>query len=175
MLVLLGGLGLAVILLLVLVITNFNNQKTPKSLTETIYLRITNLQTTAKKYHPQLKSSALRATNASLNTQLTNINRDISAQFSALDIKKDKIDKKLKATETDRIDQANKSLETARLNVRLDRTYAKEMTFQVNMLVTLIQQTAKKAKKDYKTTLELAAKDFQTIANQFAAYSDNES
>lgn len=161
---------LAVILLFVSLLNR--GGQSPKQSTETLYLRMTNLQATATKYQKYLKSSKLRAINTSFLTQMTNTQRDLTTQMTALDIKPDKISKETKQKETDYIAKINTSLENARLNVALDRNYAREMAYQIGILLATMQKIEKSAKPEFKTFLSGAQENLKVYSDQFSKFSD---
>ncbi|MDR1032489.1 MAG: hypothetical protein LBL84_00565 [Candidatus Nomurabacteria bacterium] len=171
MLVLLGLLVVSIVSFVAIAASS--SGKSPKANSETLYLRVSNLQKTADKFHKHLKSSSLRAINATYRTQLTSVAQELSGQLPKLDIKTDKIDKKVKADETTRIDKINQELEDARLNVQLDRNYAKEMAYQIELVVSLMQKIEKSAKKDYKTMIESTLPKLESMANQFSKFTDD--
>ncbi|MDR0397634.1 MAG: hypothetical protein LBH36_00400 [Candidatus Nomurabacteria bacterium] len=147
--------------------------ESPKTSSETLYLRATNLQKTATNYHKFLKSSSLRAANTTFQVQLTDLIQNLKSELEKINIKVDKIGKELKADESTRIEKINDALEDSRLNVRLDRDYAKEMSFQLNLMISLMQKIEKSAKKDYKTMLETARPKLQSISEHFSQFTDD--
>jgi hypothetical protein len=172
MLVLLGAL-LAVVVVAIAAIAFSGGGKTPKTNSETLYLRITNLQKTAAKFHKSLKNNSLRATNTTFQTQLTSILQELGTQLPKDGIKPDKIEKKLKTDEQARIDKINDTLEDARLNVRLDRSYAIEMSYQIELVISLMQKIERTAKKDYKSLLENTIPKLESMGGQFSKFADD--
>jgi len=80
----------------------------------------------------KLKSSQLRTLNSNLKIYLTNTNRDIATPLLQEGINVAKLDKKLVASEAG-TDITNK-LEDARLNAVYDRTYAREIAYQLDTI-----------------------------------------
>jgi hypothetical protein len=172
MILVLGGvLVLAVVLLFVSIIGR--SGQSPKQSSEVLYLRMANLQSTASKYQKYLKSSKLRAINTSFMTQMTNTQREFSTQMTTLEIKPDKISKETKQIEIDYIAKVNSSLENARLNVALDRNYAREMTYQIDLVLSQMQKIEKTAKQDFKTALAEMQKNLKPYSEQFNKFSDS--
>jgi hypothetical protein len=87
---------------------------------------------------PHLKSSELRGLNSNLALYLTNTNRDISEPLLSAGVHVDKLDKKILSEESS--DPILERLEDARLNAIYDRTYAREMAYQLETLITLMKQ-----------------------------------
>jgi hypothetical protein len=172
MLVLLGIAVVAIGGAIAIMVAN-GGKPAPKTNSETLYLRATNLQKTAAKYHRYLKNSSLRAANATYQIQLTDLVQNLKTELAKVSIKVDKIDKKLKTTESTRIEKIDKAFEDSRLNVRLDRDYAKEMSFQIDIMITLMQKIEKSAKTDYKTMLEATQPKLKSMAEQFSKFEDD--
>lgn len=87
-----------------------------------------------------LKSSELRGLNTELRVYFTNANRDIAAPFATVDITVGKLDKGISNQELATTTAMSERLEDARLNAIFDRTYAREMAYQLETLLVLMQQ-----------------------------------
>lgn len=85
-----------------------------------------------------IKSSQLRSINSDLKLYLTNTKRDLTAPLTALDIKIDKLPEKIVASE--RSTGITERLEDGRLNAKYDSTYAREMTYQLATILSLLQE-----------------------------------
>ncbi len=111
--------------------------QTSKSL-EKLSARLQATATIASDAQTKLKSSDLRSLNSNLKLYLTNANRDMTTQLALDNIDTAKLDKSIVATEANTAMVAR--LEDARLNAVFDRTYAREMAFQISTIETLMQE-----------------------------------
>ena len=171
MFILLGGLLVTIIAAFVLMIISNNNAASPKVDSETLFLRTTNLQKTAKSYHKYIKSSSLRAINSSYQVQLADTLRELNANLVNMNIKTNKIKKELVEEEQSRVVDIDNALNDARLNVRLDRNYAQEMAYQTKLVLALIQKLEHSTRaKDYKAMLETSRTNLEPIASQFSEF-----
>ncbi len=165
-----GGLLLAAI---VLIITLSSGGSGPKYDMQVLAARMDTLQIIASDTQKNLKSGALRSTNSNLTIFLTNANRDIAAPLTANGIDIKKLDGTIVAAEKG--DKLKQTFEDARLNAVLDRTYAREMTYQLQTIAVLEQKiykaTNSKVLKEY---LEKTDADLQPLIKQLAEFSGTE-
>lgn len=150
--------------------------RTPKSLDSTLRLnaRTTNLIKTLDTYNKNLKSSDLRAMGSSLKTILQSTSAPLASSV------KDDFGKVNKSTsesiaseETDYITNVNTTLENARLNAILDRTYVNEIGYQIAMLRALEQECYDTTKNDaLKSSLESSMSSLNNLYEQFANFTD---
>lgn len=132
------GLALIVVIALVVIVNMITGaQRGPA---EQLAARLTNTATIAEAAQSNLKSSQLRSTNSNLRVYFTNINRDISTQLAKTGINTEKISGSVAEKETAASTAITDRLEDARLNAQYDRTYAREMSYQLEMTLALIQQ-----------------------------------
>lgn len=87
---------------------------------------------------PKLKSNQLRVLNSTLAISLTNTQRDVLEPLGRAGIVAENIPTSLAAQESE--EAALIRIEDARLNGVFDRTYAREMSYQLSTLLILIQQ-----------------------------------
>lgn len=117
----------------------------------------------------KVKDSQLVAYNGNLKIFLTNTIRDITPLLT-----KDKIDiKKLSAaaTKAESSQPILNRLEDARLNVDYDNTYAREMAYQLDSLMSLMTQIYKNtSSSSLKTFLESTSKNLVPTQKQFADF-----
>ncbi|HET6746634.1 MAG TPA: hypothetical protein VFH06_00830 [Candidatus Saccharimonadales bacterium] len=168
-LLLMGG-GLFLIIIVVVLMLSAGGGG-PKDKMQTLAARMITLQDISKKAQPNLKSSALRATNSSLTILLTNANRDIADPLKINGIDVTKLDKNIQAKEDG---QALKDkLEDARLNAVYDRTYAREMTYQLQTTSALMgdiyDNSNSKSLKDF---LLATDNNLQPITKSLSEFSD---
>lgn len=142
--------------------------------TERLALRLQTLQKVAEDSHKNIKSSTLRSIDSNLTAYLVNANRDITEPLKAADIDIKKLDKKLVAEENG--EELTASLEDARLNATFDRTYAREMSYQLETTATLMNSLYKTSKsKSLKAFLESSYKDIKSLQKQFSDFSASSS
>ncbi len=136
-----GGLVLAAI---VGMLTLFSGGNGPTEKMQTLAARMATLQTVTEKSQKNIKSNALRSTNSSLNIFLTDANHDIAEPLmnNGVDVKK--IDKKIETAEKG--EELTKKLEDARLNAVFDRVYAREMSYQLSTVESLMNSIYRQTK-----------------------------
>lgn len=140
LILLIAGAALALIVLAVVMIV-FSVSAGQKTDTVTsAYLRLSNLQASARNLQKNVSDSSLRAINAEFNTQLTNSVRDFGVKMEEAGIELDKISTKVEEDETAHIDTFNNAMENARLNGIFDRMYATNVLYELNLLIPLIDQ-----------------------------------
>lgn len=145
-----GGLLLALIVGILSLSSGGNG---PTKQMQTLAARIETLQSIAEKSQKNIKSGKLRSTNSNLNIFLTNADHDIAEPLTknGLDIKK--LDKNIVTAEKGKGDELTNKLEDARLNVTFDETYARQMSYQLSTLETLMgsiyRSTKSKSMKDF--------------------------
>ncbi len=100
--------------------------------------RLATTQKTADTASPLIKNSGLRSLNSELKIQLANANRDLATPITALKVDPAKLPVSITTAE----DGAGMTarLEDARLNAKYDSTYAREMSYQLSTLLTLLSQ-----------------------------------
>lgn len=107
---------------------------------QTLAARLTTLQKVADKAQPNIKSNQLRSTNSSLNLFLTGANRDIAEPLTNNGVDVKKLDKAIVSKEDG--SKLTATLEDARLNAVYDRTYAREMSYQLSTTLLLMDDVA---------------------------------
>ena len=132
-------------------------------------VRLANLQSIADASQAKIANSKLRAANKSLSLVLANANRDIQPHVAATGVDPAKIDPKIIAGEdTSKLIQ---SLENARLNAAFDRTYAREMDYQLNALSALLEQIEKSTKNaSLKEFTHNTREQVEPIKKQFSEF-----
>lgn len=131
---------LAVIAVGVLTIIGFgifmlgSNGKSSADKASNIYLRTQTLQKIADSTQKQLRDNDLRSTNAAFSLYLSNMIRDIKEPLANLKVSTEKLPKSLTDKETAYASDITTRFEEAKLNIMLDRTYAREMSYQISVL-----------------------------------------
>lgn len=149
--IIIGGIVAVVIALLLMIMSSFNAKPDVSTKLTAVYTRLQTLQAIASNTDASLKDSTLRATNASLSITLTGSISDLDNYLKST-TKKFQVPKTLMASEKTTLDSISGKLEDARLNVELDSTYAREMSYQIsvaeNMILSIGRQTKNKAVLD---------------------------
>lgn len=131
--------------------------------------RLQNLQKISDDARETVVSSELRATNINLALTLANANHDIVEPLKTYGLEPKKIDKKI-TTEEDPKELTDK-LEDARLNAIFDRTYAREMTYELGTLLILIEQLQTKVEdSDQQEFLSTLRTNIEPLQKQFDTF-----
>jgi hypothetical protein len=138
---------------------------------ERLAARIAATSEVANSSDGKIKNSQLRSTNSTVKISLTNAQRDLTAPLAAIGIKADKLPKAVLAQESSTAMLAR--LEDARLNAKYDSTYAREMSYQLSNLLTLLKQIyASSSNQSNKTFLQTTYNNFapaQKTLSEFSA------
>ena len=142
----------------------------PKEKMQTLAARMITLQEVASDSQKNIKSGSLRATNSNLTIFLTNANRDIAEPLLNNDIDVKGLDKAI-VTKEDGTELKEK-LEDARLNAVFDRTYAQEMTYQLDTIAVLMgdiyERTNSKSLKDFLLKTDSDLQPIKKALNEFS-------
>jgi len=170
------GLVIALIIGVSVVASSMNQVDTrDRDLLIQSYYRATYLtKETLNDYITKLKSSDLRDMSASLRTILTEMINDYDkVLLDNYGVNVEKLKKGSIATSELNINNKLQStLEYARMNAKLDRTYNSEITMQIAYLVSF--QSECNVRTEYnavKTVTEKYKTNLKTIYDQFSAYS----
>ena len=166
------GLGGAIIVTIILVIVAGLTDSVDK--TQTLAARLQTTTSIAELARPNIKSSQLRSLNSSLIILLANTNRDIAKPLAAQGVKTSKLDENIIAAESG--EKILSNLEEARLNAVYDRTYAREMAYQLERTLLLMQEMFEGTKNQaMKQLLEDSYNSLAPLQKQFADFSSAES
>jgi outer membrane murein-binding lipoprotein Lpp len=164
---LIGGGLLVAAVVGILALSGGSNGPTQKM--QRLAARLTTLQTVASDAQRNIKSGQLRSTNSTLTIFLTNANRDIAEPLSKNSVDIKKIDTKITASENG--EKLKTTLEDARLNATFDRTYAREMSYQLETVAALMKDIYTNTNsKSLKTFLEATDTNLQPIKLQLAEF-----
>ncbi len=148
----------------------------PKELSKQLYVRTTNLSTTLTTYNPSVKSSRLRSISVSLIAILNHTSSQLSSYISGDEKHKeeDLLPKtKVLDSETAMSEELNLSLNRAKLNGILDRTYENQLTLQVSLLLSLTSQLLARTKDE--TLISILTpfySSLETIHNNLESYTN---
>lgn len=166
---LLGGALVGVVIIAVVLLTLSSAGGGPKEKMQTLAARLITLQTITSDAQKIIKSGQLRTTNSNLTIFLANTNRDIVEPLAGVGIDVSKLDEKIVAQESGEELIAN--LEDARLNAVYDRTYAREMSYQLDTVSALIRDIYNSTNNaSFKTFLENTDANLQPLREQFSEF-----
>lgn len=160
-----GGILLAIVVGFSLI----NGGQTNTQQLETLTARLQTLQKVSTASQRNIKSGLLRNTNSNLSIFLTNADRDIAGPIknSGVDIKN--IDKNITVAENGTALTAK--LEDARLSATFDRTYAREMNYQLATVTNLMKQIYTHTNsKSFKQFIDETNKNLQPISQQLESF-----
>lgn len=137
--------------------------------TERLAARLLSTQAIMDDATSKIKTTQLRTLNGNLKIYLTNTIRDIGPILTADKIDITKLNSKVLAAESNT--KVLAILEEARLNVMYDRTYAREMSYKLDTVLTLMKQIQNSTKNmKLKTFLQDAYDNLQPTQQQFADF-----
>ncbi len=116
-----------------------------------------------------LKSTKLRSVNSNLKIYLTNTIRDITPFLTKQNINIKKLDKSITAAES--TSDMLTVLEDARLTATYDRTYAREMSYKLSTVITLMKEVRKKTNStSFRTFLDNSMTNLAPTQQGFADF-----
>jgi len=137
---------------------------------ERLAARIAATSEIATSSEGKIKNSALRSTNSNVKLSLVNTQRDLAAPLVAIGIDSEKLPVSITSAESTAAMLTR--LEDARLNAKYDSTYAREMSFQLANLLTLLRQLYGSSKNaDNKAFLNTTYKNFEPVQKSLAEFS----
>lgn len=163
-----GGIILLIVIIMISLVGLFSGGT---SSSERLAARLISTETIVTDAQSKLKSTELRTLNSNLKIYLINTNRDIVTPFSNINIDVKKLDTALLNSENG--SDITTRLEDARLNAVYDRTYAREMSYRLDTIVSLMQKINKSTNdKQLKTFLNNAYTNLTPTQKQFSDYND---
>lgn len=173
--IIVGGI-VAFIAVVILGIALGNMGAKTGDLAKQIYVRANNLNTTVTTYNKSLKSSRLRSISTSLSGTLINTTGQLSTYLGSLkEGDKNALipSESVLNSETELANALNTSLNNAKLNGILDRTYAHQISLQVSLLLSLeAQLIARQPDQPLLSIIEQSYSSLSTIQTSLEEYSD---
>lgn len=149
-----GGVLLAAIVGMLMLFSGGGSGPTQKM--QTFAARVQTLEKIVTAAQKNIKSNDLRSTNSNLSIFLANTDQGMTDPLEKNGISLTKLDKTIVAEENG--DDLTAKLEDARLNAVFDRTYSREMSYQLTALETLMKSiyggTKSKSMKDFLQTTD---------------------
>ncbi len=131
-----GGLLLVLMIVIVNIAGSMGNARVEPW--QRLSARLAATSTIADTSTPSIKNGQLKSINSELKIYLANTQRDMSAPLASLKVQTEKLPAKITTQENG--EQILQRLEDARLNAKFDSTYAREMTYQLSTILTLLQE-----------------------------------
>ena len=161
------GLGAACIIVIILSIVV--GLMTGSSNVEHLAAKLNSTQSIALSATNNLKDTQLRKLNSDLKLFLTNTIRDATPIFAKSGVKMDSLSASVTKAESNTTTLA--TLEDARLNAVYDMKYARVMAYQLDTVITLMQQIYKSTgNENLKSFLISAYKSLEPTQKQFADF-----
>lgn len=165
-------IGLAVLFMFAVGLLTLTSGGSNTATAQSAYLRVGNLATLSDNYRRYLKSSKLTAANTNFKIFLSNAERDLAGPLTQNGVDLAKIDKESKAKEATVIDELATKLEDARLNAILDRTYAREMAYQTQLLLEQYNKMSKNQSKPIADNAKKTIPNLEPLQKTFAEFND---
>ena len=163
--------GLIGLISLAMIATMAMNQSSAGPSPLALAARLQKLQAVSDNYGSRLRSIPLQDANSSLKTVLITANNSINEPLLAYSI-----DAKKQAKEIAALDPSTAietKLDEAYLNSLLDVTYAREMTFQLEETLVMMERLERTTRiESMKQFLTKTIADFENLKKQFADASD---
>lgn len=135
-------------------------------------LRLTHTEAMVDSAGKLIKNSQLRSYNSDIKLYITNTKRDLSAPFASVGVTPKSTPVAITASEKKLHDDMTQRLEVARLNVKYDSTYAREMSYQLSTLLALYQQLYTSSSPATQQLLETAYNNLEPTQKALAEFSD---
>lgn len=128
--------------------------------------KLSMLESLATKYNPKLKSSDIQEANTSFKSLLVTSTRSYNDALRSYEINVKKQGRTIKSLAKNK--ELDDKLEDAHLNSRLDRVYAKEMTFQIQEVLLMMKQLQRTVRtKEMKEFIDKTTADLNNIKSIF--------
>jgi predicted outer membrane protein len=164
-----GVIAIVIVIILAVIVSAVTNGRTEPW--QRLTARLSATSEIAKSSEGKIKNSQLRSANSNLQISLTNTQRDLVAPLQTIGINIEKIPTNVTQTESSAAMIAR--LEDARLNAKYDSTYAREMSFQLSNVLTLLRQTYASSKNEMNKTFLMTTYDnlapVQKTLSEFSA------
>ena len=163
-----GGVIALLVTILVVGLLFTSGTKSTGQVAIDLSAQLDTLRDISKEQQNNLRNNVLRNYNGSLTLQLTNASTDLKAALEAEGIDAEKLSKEQQAAQELFKTELDEKFENASLNIQLDRTYAREIAYQLNVIDSMIASVGERANnelitefvQDNKLNLQAIAKNF---------------
>lgn len=162
---LIGLVSLIIIIIIISkIVSALDAQET--DFTYRLQTRATNFAETIDAYQPKIKSSELRAASTTFSSALKNLTANLPQFFKKMP------PKSVTAEEQQIILDVKNTLEDARINGTLDRTYARQLAYGTKIIILLIDQIETKDNNaSLKALLDSTKNSLNAILPTFSDFS----
>ena len=180
MVIIFGALIFAVVVFAGLMMFSSLNENPNSEPLLRVYLKVQKTNELATKYQGRLQNSDLRAINSGLATTLASDGAKLKSLLGSNKIEIPKAEKhntppKIIAQVNKDAEELDKTLDDAFLNAVLDRTYAREMSYNLDVINSLMKRVESSARSsDSKASLNEIIKSLDVSSNQFREYSQSD-
>ncbi len=137
-----------------------------------LILRTNALAETAKNSQQNIKNQSLGNDNSALAVQLTSASATLSQTLSTAGINVKKTDKNVAAAEAANSEELQATLDDAHLSGTFDRVYAREMAYQLQTLLLLIDDiNSRTSNQTFREQLEATRKNLEPIQKKLDSFS----
>ncbi|MBQ7201915.1 hypothetical protein IJS18_00795 [Candidatus Saccharibacteria bacterium] len=150
------------------------NKKSAKDLSISLKLHLDGTTAEIANFQPYVKSSSLRANGASLNTVLSNADRELTEYIaSKYSYKSGSENKKTKSKYEALQQELHEELFKAKINGMLDRIFATKMVTEISLIQTEMQTIYNSASdQSYKDFLKSSYSSLDNLSEQFKNFSE---
>lgn len=167
LIILIGIAAVIGVIILSVVLSGIANGK--KEPWEQLDARLTATSEIVASSQGKIKNSQLLSTNSTLKISLTNTQRDLGTPLLTANVDVKNIPKSVLAAESSTASLAR--LEDARLNAKYDSTYAREMSYQLSTLLTLLKQLyASSSNPSNQTFLKATYDNIEPVQTSFSEF-----
>ncbi len=136
------GVLLGVVLVIVAIATVNNMQRDKveqvKNKTATVYLQVTGLKTATTDWQTEIKDVRLRAMGSELQSFLTAAEKEINDSAASTGANLNIIPSAVRSAERIRMQTLEDNLTKGKMNAQFDATYAREMVYQIDIILSTI-------------------------------------
>ncbi len=172
---LVGAIGLVALIIIIIIGALVNGNKGgEKNLSFALKLHLDNTSSVIEEYQPNVKSSSLRSSSASLNSVISDTNSKLTDFVTAkYEFKEKDVDKKLKDAAAGNQEELSNELFEAKINGVLDRVYAHKMSYETSMLMTEEAKLINSSKDDaLKSILSTSYDSLKNLYDNFNNFSE---
>ena len=164
-----GVVGLILILILGAILSG--GKEDTKTSAYELKLHLDNVAEVVSSYQPNIKSSDLRSSSASLYSILTNTSRDLTDYLTEeYNFKEKDIERKIITNATEAKEQLEAELFRAKINGILDRIYAHKMAYELSVLMSEEAKIIDMSKND--NLKEFLTSSYNSLGNLYTNFND---
>ena len=170
-----GAIGLGALILIMIIGAMLGGGKSSeKDIGADLILHLNYTTEEIQKYQPDVKSSDLRSSSASLQSLLSNTSKDLSTYMEEkYGFKDNKVDKKKLAEVEEEKTALDSELFEAKITGALDRTFAHKMAYEITLIQSEEEKMMKATKNDeVKSGLQKSYDSLEVLYPKFNDFSE---